>query len=544
MTLADVLLIAALAAFVLAWWMRATPARPKVLLVAALAALAFGLWGVLDDRWQAGVGAAVALVLLLVLLVNRLRNTDRRDGAPFVSGTLFTLLGAVAVAALVMFPVPRLPSPSGEHAVGVRDFEVTDASRLGVMAGPANAPRRLLVRVWYPAGSVKGLKRRPYFTAAEADATARTLGKSLKFPPFFTYLKHVGTNSYVDAPLTPGAHDLPVVIYSHGYTSFAGQNTALMEDLASHGYVVFSLQHTYDSSATVFPNGDVAVDDPALLKMMAEQQKPPPSQVDMLAGRTPDIRLEGLLATREDSLAKQDRITRSGVIWAADRIFLHDQLQAGAVPRAIKPIVAAGRLDRVGEMGMSFGGATAGTLCVVDPRCAAGINLDGGDFPFQAVNQRMRAPFLMFHSDLTNFYRMVGSKPPAAPRSFNSFSYEPIAQAGRTPDLYRVQLRGAQHLGLSDFSLFMRRPLRNPVFGDTPARVMVGAQNAFVRGFFDHYLRGIANGFPKPQTQAYADWVTPISNDDLPAWWAKKTPEEKARIEQRIEAGRGASPAG
>ena len=181
---------------------------------------------------------------------------------------------------------------------------------------------------------------------------------------------------------------------------------------------------------------------------------------------------------------------------------------------------------------------------MVDPRCAAGINLDGGDFPFQAVNRRMRAPFLMFHSDLANFHRAVGLKPPAQPRSFNSFSYEPIAEAGRAPDLYRVQLKGARHLGLSDFSLFMRRPLRDPVFGDTPASVMIGAQNDYVRGFFDRYLRGLDNGFPKPQAQAYADWVSPVSNDDLPAWWAKKTPEEKAAIEARIEADRGASPVG
>ncbi|MCC7265752.1 MAG: hypothetical protein IT546_00265, partial [Caulobacteraceae bacterium] len=186
----------------------------------------------------------------------------------------------------------------------------------------------------------------------------------------------------------------------------------------------------------------------------------------------------------------------------------------------------------------SFGGATAGSICATDPRCAAGVNLDGGDFPFQAVNRRMLAPFLMFHSDLKGIYRQVGATPPARPHSFNEFSYEPIAEAGRRADVYRVQLRGSHHLGLSDFSLFMRRPLRDPVFGSAPARVMVGAQNAFVRGFFDKHMRGIDNGFPKPELAAYRDWVTPVSNGELAAWWAAKPQAERDALTQRIEAAR------
>lgn len=539
MTILDMLLIAALAVFVLAWWVRRAPARPRVLAGAALVALGAGAIGVVDDRWQAGLGAAVALLLLLVVGVNRLRKAGRKTGAPWLSGSLFAILAMIAAALIVMFPVSSLPKPAGSHPVGVRDFEVADAGRPGLLGAAPGAPRRLLVRVWYPAGEVKGLRRRPYFTQAEAGSTARTLGKALRFPAYFTYLKHARTNSWVDAPLAAGLGQLPVVIYSHGYTSFAGQNTALMEELASHGYVVFSLQHAGDSSATVFPNGDVAQDDPALLKMMTEQQEPTPAMKAIMTGKTPDERLAGHLAAREEGLAKGERITRSGVIWLADRSFLHDQLQAGAVPAAIKPILAASRLDRVGEMGMSFGGATAGSICAVDPRCAAGINLDGGDFPFQAVNRTMRGPFLMFHSDLGKIHRQISkTEPPKSPRSFNEFSYEPIAEAGRRADIYRVQLKGAHHLGLSDFSLFMRRPLRDPVFGEAPAKVMIGAQNAFVRGFFDRHLRGVDNGFPKPELAAYRDWVTPLPNADLAAWWAAKPQAERAELSRRIEAAR------
>ena len=90
------------------------------------------------------------------------------------------------------------------------------------------------------------------------------------FAPLLTYLKHAPTNAYEDAPLLAGAKELPTLFYSHGYGSFLSQNSALMEDLASHGYVVYSVQHTYDSSATVFPDGSVAFTDPALIKEMQE----------------------------------------------------------------------------------------------------------------------------------------------------------------------------------------------------------------------------------------------------------------------------------
>ena len=238
MIVTDILVLAALAAFVAAWWLRKLPRRPAVLLTAALVALAAGLTGAFDSRLQDAAGAAVALVCLLVLLINRLRRSAPRQGAPFVSGTLFALLGVAAAAAIWIFPIAPLPKPSGPYAVGVRTFELDDTARPGVFAAAAGEPRRLLVRIWYPAGDVRGRTPAPYLSAREASAAIHSRSATAGFP-----LKHIRTNSYADAPLRPGAKDLPVVFYSHGYTSFLAQNTVLMEHLASHGYVVVSVQH-------------------------------------------------------------------------------------------------------------------------------------------------------------------------------------------------------------------------------------------------------------------------------------------------------------
>jgi len=540
MTLTDILLILALAVFVIAWWVRKTPARRWVLIGSAAAAVAIGVWGYLDDRWQNAAGAFVGIVFLIgvggVVLKNRITRTDRTGGVPWLSGIPITIGLIATVFTLMTFPVNPLPKPSGQYAVGVRSLEMDDASRVGVFAAKPDEPRRLLVRIWYPAQSVSG-DPAPYFDAAEAKSTARSMGSLVGFPEFFTYLRHVKTNSYPDAPLLEGAKELPVVFYSHGYTSYLSQNTVLMEELASHGYVVVSIQHTYDSSDTVFPDGAVAPMDPKLREIMAEEIGRP-SQADALAGETLDARLEGALAYQEFAVRNDDRIAvASTQTWAADRLFVHDMLQ-DAPPEAIADIARAGDFENVGEVGMSFGGAISGQICMFDPRCAAGVNMDGGNFPFQAFNANVPAPFLMFHSDISNLYAAMERPLPEGKqaRSFNEFSYERIAEAGGRSDVYRVSLKGSQHLGLSDSSLFVGQPVAGLLFGTAPADIMIGAQNDVIRGFLDKHLRGKANDFPAKQLSDYKGWVVPISNADLPAWWNAKTDAQRLAIETRIIA--------
>jgi predicted dienelactone hydrolase len=535
MTLADILLIVAILGFLAAWWIRRMPARGKLLIVFAGLALLAALWDVFDDRWQAIVGVAASLTFLAAIAIGRWWG--KRTGVPYITGPLFTLYGAAAIAALVMFPVWRLPTPSGTHAVGVRTFELDDASRPRVFT-KADGPRRLLMRVWYPAEPVAGAAPRYYFDEVEAQTTARTMGSLLGFEPLLTYIKHVRTNAYEDAPLLSEATQLPTIFYSHGYTSFLAQNSALFEDLASHGYVVYSVQHTYDSSATAFADGSVAEIDSDLLAEDRESADGGKKREAMVQGATgPDFdkRLQGQLEYAEASLADGDRIrTRSPRTWVADQIFVHDRLQAGDVPEPIRPIAAACDLTRTGEMGMSFGGATAGVISLLDPRCVAAINLDGGDFHFLAFNADMRVPFLMLHSDIRGLYNSMGVTPEGEYRSFNDFSYETFAHAGAQEDVHRVEVKDSQHLGLSDFTLFMRRPLRDALLGSTPTDVMIGAQNDLVREFFDKYLRGKQNDFPAEQFRKYADWVVPYKNAGLRDWWLAKSEEERVEIERRI----------
>ena len=113
--------------------------------------------GVSSERIGKRVLAAMALGWLGVLLVAQPGGSMALDWQPVL----------IAVAALAMFPVSPLPAPSGQHSVGMRDFMLTDSSRTGVLNAATDEPRRLLVRVWYPAAPVPGAQPRQYFSDAD-----------------------------------------------------------------------------------------------------------------------------------------------------------------------------------------------------------------------------------------------------------------------------------------------------------------------------------------------------------------------------------------
>ena len=169
-------------------------------------------------------------------------------------------------------------------------------------------------------------------------------------------------------------------------------------------------------------------------------------------------------------------------------------------------------------------GSTTGGVCMVDPRCAAGVNLDGGDYDFQPFNRNIPVPFLMFYSDLDALAAVVSEDPDAVGHGFNDFSYERHETAGLRSDVYRLTVGGVTHLGVSDFSLFMRAPWRAPLFGGIDAGAIIGIQNDFVRGFFDRHLRGLENGFPEAEYARYSEDVRPYRNDGLREWWLAANP--------------------
>ena len=533
MLFTDFLMLLALVAFGLIWFNKDLKSRDSLLWVTAIAALLCGVLSVSDFRPQAAVGSAIAALMVVTLLVRKRRGSRSLPKAPVVSGVLFLLLAVLAYLPIYWFPIADLPAPTGKHQVGVRSFELTDASRTGVLSAPASEARRLLIKVWYPAESIDGLEAATYLKPQEVTTVNANLGFGM---PIYSHTVHVQTNAYENAPLLAGAEQLPVVFFSHGYSSFTGQNTVLMEELASRGYLAYSVQHTYDSIDTIFPNGDVIPTYPKLMEELMALLGGPDSFNHYLAP-TMDGRREQTLNNFNKFVAAGARLyDESTVAWVDDRIFVKRAIEQGEVDSSVADIAAAGNYRAVGHTGMSFGGSTAGVTCQVDPDCAAAVNLDGDNFAGSMFNTSARTPFMMFMHDWSLLYKRLGGDGSWDYSTFGyaDFSYERHAEAGLRDDFYRLRVKDIQHAGVSDSTLFARGIVRKALFGDVDGHKMVTIINDFVVGFFDQYVRGvegkpIADAFARHSDQVVEHKATAVSD-----WFNSKSEAEQTALEANM----------
>src|SRR5580693_10059719 len=172
-----------------------------------------------------------------------------------------------------------LPEPTGPGPVGTTSLWLTDVSRPDPWAAGVNA-RELMVSLWYPATASDGRTAR-YMTPAESELQLTSRGITGGAPDS---LSTVRTNAVSDATPEGGQRALPLVVLSPGFTSSRSTLTALAEDLASHGYVVAGIDHTYESFGTAFPDGRVTT---CLARQARRRGTGSPEKV--AAGRAADV---------------------------------------------------------------------------------------------------------------------------------------------------------------------------------------------------------------------------------------------------------------
>ena len=151
-----------------------------------------------------------------------------------------------------------LPKPTGNFAVGMYEYHWIDTSRPETRASDQAHPyRELMVKAWYPAEiSSAGIKATPYAPALlDFDRKSnKTIHQKINLllsgferPIYAYYVPH--------APVVHTDQPFPIIIFSHGFGVPDDLYTTHCAELASHGYVVFSINHTYDCVFVDFPDG-------------------------------------------------------------------------------------------------------------------------------------------------------------------------------------------------------------------------------------------------------------------------------------------------
>ncbi|MBC6457478.1 alpha/beta hydrolase family protein [Actinomadura sp. HBU206391] len=283
---------------------------------------------------------------------------------------------ASAGASATPSTTPFLPKPTGPHPVGTTSLHLKDVSRADPWV-PAAKARELMVSLWYPAKS-RGGRRAHYVTPKESELILQ--GTGITGVPSDA-LSRTRTNAFSDAKPAGREHTLPLVVLSPGFTWPRTSLTALAEDLASRGYAVAGIDHTYETFATTFPDGRVTTC----------------AACEIESG---------------DDFG--DRAVKSR---AADVSFVLDEL-TGSHPKwkggtLIDP-------SRIAMAGSSLGGASAPGTMLADARVRAGINMDGTMFtpipasglsrPFLLLGQEAHGPGQQDSTWDRDWNRMTGWK--------------------------------------------------------------------------------------------------------------------------------------
>jgi alpha-beta hydrolase superfamily lysophospholipase len=365
----------------------------------------------------------------------------------------------------------NLPAPTGPYAIGTTSWHVTDRSRSETFASPGEL-RQVEVLAWYPAAR-RGGAMAPYLRegVAEVRPFAKLFGAELAFDA----LDSVRTHAELDAPPAEEPRRPPLLVFSHGYTGLPSSYTALLENLASHGYVVLSVVHPYEATAATLADGRVVSMNGADGKFREGIQ-----QVFAEWGAEDETMAK---VTRATDPAEQERLLRGylGTLHRTDVMLKRwvDDLKLVLDRLADVPAGTAGgrlaRVDarRVGVFGHSMGGVTAAQFCVEDARCTAALNLDGIPQYGPMIDTPMAKPFLMVYSA----------------RPGREGASDPIYRRAARP-YYRVDMRDTGHLEFTDM-VFWGGPLRekNVLKALPPARA-VELTAAIVRQYFDQELAG------------------------------------------------------
>jgi dienelactone hydrolase len=411
-----------------------------------LAAAGVGLLHVFLEhaRWQMVPAYLLTAALALHLFV-------RAERALTVSRLLSIPLVPVCVAAAALpaiFPVAELPRTTGPYAVGTAAFQWDDASRPERYTADPDDVRQIMVQFWYPAQASPDAATAPFFERIETAGPI--LAARLKLPSFiFDHTALIHTASVPDAPLAAAPSAFPVLIFSPGYNSLRTQSTTLMEDLASHGYIVVALDHTYTGVLTNFPGGRVELLDPNIL---------------------PDRERIGEERYRRMSLAVGD-------VWEQDVAFVLSRLEAGNVDARF-----AGRLDldRMGLFGHSTGGGVVSRLCAKDARCKAGVGLDAwlGVTPDETIAAGTDRPVLFLMSERW-------------PTPQNNGRMQQYRSA--SAQITWLTIHRTDHYDFTDLPFLTPLATTIGLAGDVDSHRVQEIVRACTRAFFDQHLKGLGS---------------------------------------------------
>ncbi|WP_433462439.1 alpha/beta hydrolase family protein [Spirillospora sp. CA-128828] len=371
--------------------------------------------------------------------------------------------GASANAARTAATPPaafELPRPTGPSTtIGTTELHLVDAGRPDPWV--PGRTRELMVSVWYPAARPSA-RTAPYLRPGVAAALEQVDALGV-FKAGTVDWRSARTHATESAPADTRHGARPVVLYSPGFGVPRALGTTIAEELVSRGYVVVTVDHTYETAPVEFPGGRV------------EPQR--------LPGQGPERLKTALRARVQDTRLVLDRL-------AALRGGHNPDAEGRALPPGLGRILD---LSEVGMVGHSAGGIEAAETMRVDRRVDAGIDMDGtmqyaeNDF-VQVARTGLDRPFMLMGA--------ASGGSPQTHRTTPSWGSFWRHSTGWKRDL---NVPAASHYSYTDVQAVLPAldekldiPARDraALVGTVDPARMTASVRAYVTAFFDRALRG------------------------------------------------------
>ncbi|NOK62170.1 MAG: putative dienelactone hydrolase [Chloroflexi bacterium AL-W] len=358
-----------------------------------------------------------------------------------------------------------LPPPTGPHAIGTTALHLIDDQRDDPWV--TGQPRELMVSVWYPTQTSAGYLLAPYMDQPVAQHYTQISLEDLGIPPTTVDLSGIRTHGWQDAAVDTRLGAQPVVLFSPGGSQSRALGTTLIQDLASRGYIVVAIDHTYEAPVVVFPDGRI------------DQAEMPNS---------------------EDTLQKMIAVRVQNTRFVLDQL---ERIRDGENPTADGRPLPEGLPDaldltNMGMFGHSAGGFTSAQTMYEDTRLDAGVNLDGSlgyriseGIWGEVTEQGLDRPFLIFGAGFSGAERLP-----------HTSVYAPDWQSfweHSTGWKLNLHLPEGEHFSFTDHQVFLPALeerfdlpdwlLTRMIGGIDPNR-SVQTQQDYIAAFFDQHLRG------------------------------------------------------
>ncbi|KXT13872.1 hypothetical protein AC579_6881 [Pseudocercospora musae] len=351
---------------------------------------------------------------------------------------LFLAIGLVHGS--LVFPPPT----NGKWGTDIKSSELIDHDRADPY-DPDGRPRRLMVSMVYPTLPIHNCHSNdtiPYAPKTVLDVVVEA------FEMFgvadISDKVHQLATSICPLPSSGKPSSFPILLFSPGLHGSRFLSLSQAQSIASQGYTIVLLDHTYDTAVIEFSNGDI---------------------IERRAFTTVE-ELDELVHVR-----------------AQDVEFMIDQLQNPQSP-LWRPDIC-----EVGMYGHSLGGATATFASYIDPsRITAVVDLDGYPFGFNTTGTRQQSVFNIPANLSTPTLLFTNSTTPLGP-IWDAF----------TGWKKRFTLKGATHAAFTDLPLLVdvlgiRERLPEGFIGKIEGARARDAVGEYAVAFFDKALKGRDGG--------------------------------------------------